>query len=458
MLRRLQDTARTDTAALHLAAAGESTNFAQAGATMFQELRERTPECMPDASAFGVPPKNLRRYKELQYVHAEFLSAQAPIGGDARINANLVSPGTIAMLAPQDKDPQYMVALAGVLRDHKVGLMIDLTTATDQQQKKLNYRDGGEFTTPTGASAIFKAGRLYAAEEISAGAEDRSMEVELKLPGGRSHGKAQLAYLNCPITDHHGIDPDNLHQIACHMRDWRATHPGQSLSINCSAGVGRTGMVEIAERMLNLHDHGVLTPANSAELVQREILALRRARSDVMVQTGPQVAALLELNDKLLRTTRKPSATGAPPPNFPDVASGAQRPSLQRQSDSRNFRHSQFSGDDEEFSAHAAASGLAATALAHPGADTARARATQARGTVYQNFGPGSNPVEESAANSIYENLAPRGNRERALPREMTHARDQARELYRGTVYENVGPDNEPARLPDGRPMPPPKP
>jgi protein tyrosine phosphatase len=340
-------------AAFHPSVDTASADHESAGIAMLSGLRAQTPSCMPDSSAFGVPPAELRRYRNLQYVQATFLSTQAPIGGETRVNANLISPKTIAMLAPLHDKPQYMAALAGAMLDHKVGLIVDLTTSLEQSQRNLKYRDGGNYPCASGAVANFKVvGRECSADEIAKHAIERRLEVDLALPGGQSHGKAAISYLNCPINDSDVMPPQDLYNLVRHMRDWRTMNQGQSIAIHCTSGTGRTGLVTTAERLLNLHDSGLLTADNRDKLLQSEILHGRSQRSDVMVNKSSQCATLLAFADFLLSTNRR-SAVGQAPSNYPNITESASSAPPRVHSDSRNFRHSEFRGDDDHFGADA---------------------------------------------------------------------------------------------------------
>ena len=115
---RIRPTAASCAGAASFSPAGPTAGEFKAAAQRMQAaLKADTPKWMPGASRYGVPPPHLTRFKDLNYVHGGFLATKAPIGGDPRINANEIQRGCIGMMAPLDKNPQYMAALAGAIVD-----------------------------------------------------------------------------------------------------------------------------------------------------------------------------------------------------------------------------------------------------------------------------------------------------------------------------------------------------
>ncbi len=323
--------------------ASADARFAATARGMYDELKVEVPRHMPGPDRFGEPAPALRRFDNLHFVHGGFLAGKAGLGP---INANLIGARTIATQAPMDRIPSSMAAFASVLIDHKVGLILDLTSRQEQERRRLHYREGGSYRTDRGMEAGILAGPDNEAAHIASSATQRVMHVHLEHADGRTAGEQTLVHLNVPIADMKGTDLETLHKVTAEMRDWRIRHPDQALMVHCLAGVGRTGMLIVAERLLNLHDHGRLTGAKLADLVKAEVLFARSQRSDVMVQTPEQMHTLLAYGHHLLGLPKSPGARV--PANYPELAPGRERPATYVNVNPADFRASVYAREKDE--------------------------------------------------------------------------------------------------------------
>jgi protein tyrosine phosphatase len=318
---------RQPTAAAHVATSptvAPTDSSAQRAKQIFHELKEQTANIMPgESEGFGPAPQTIQRYKDLKFT-PDFLSTPRDIGSEKRINGHLVTPWTIAMQAPISVGPsaqQYMVAMTAVLLDQKVGMLVDLTNDADKRNRRITYcEQSGNFVSDNGATAQItprdprfsrKVGAIQASER----------PLELCLAESNSQSKTFINYLNVPMTDHQGTDAESLHELAEIVRNFRVEHPDQAVSFHCSAGVGRTGMAIVAERLLNLADRDCLSHANLDAVLTSQVLELRASRSDVMVQNDSQMVALRELGLRLIgqNERERPGHRVAPAPNFPEL-------------------------------------------------------------------------------------------------------------------------------------------
>jgi len=314
---------------------------------MYRELKERACDYMPGAQDYGKPPPELARYRDLRFVHSTFVKADPRIADDTRINGNEISPGTIAMQAPIQESSQYMASFAGVMLKSKVGFIIDLTRPEERRQNGILYSEGGAFKTSTKVEATIAAGPAHAVQAIAAQAVERQLRMEVKLPNGKSLGQQELTHLNVPVDDHHGMPANDLLQLATHMRDWRISHPGESIAIHCKAGVGRTAMPLIMERLLNRWDRGLLTEANLDDTVKQELRYIRCKRSDVMLQSADQFKTVLGAARELLRRQPQSAPPREAPPNYPELILRNAQPQVPWSMSPREFRASVFGSDAE---------------------------------------------------------------------------------------------------------------
>ncbi|PXX54011.1 Protein tyrosine phosphatase [Pseudomonas sp. LAMO17WK12:I10] len=244
----------------------------------------------------GDLPFNLR-HRDLDMVKNS-LSVPTQDGKSNHYNAHLILNGTaIASQAPMGGADS--VRFADLLVNSDATFVINLQNHRDAIKPGfVNYWNLEKPFKPsdkeTGNSAQF----------VSTPHEDSTIDLkqigaQLLTVTGTSGVTKNLVVINVPIPDHGVIDKEPLHEAVMASATYRQALGGVPV-IHCNAGVGRTGLYALAEKIYDAFKAGTLNSENYVAIVTSYTNELRGERSAQMVQTDKQFAALLDYAEALI--------------------------------------------------------------------------------------------------------------------------------------------------------------
>lgn len=277
-------------------------------------------------------------------------SAPLPEGVDRSVDAHLVRPGTIAMTLPANRPatPAALAALAGVLLDHRVGLIVDLSDPALSKDHALHT--GGHFGIPPAAADIDFA---RTGESPPAGVPEDVRASTLKI--GLALGPDRKSYGNGPIqlsclkvdrvereNDRHcltstgpgiALSPADTVALVKHLQAFRAEHPDQAIVIVDDPIRPLGGQLIAAEAIAERHRQlpgGLPRPIGELKQQLCKICEpLQQQRGTLMPASHMQATALIGFIDqwRAHAPTRRARLRRAdlpppPPPPPPSVAVG----------------------------------------------------------------------------------------------------------------------------------------